>query len=256
MWSTLAAVKPADSPVVTESTSTIAQQLRFLPTTRSGAFFATASGGIGWGVPAAVGVALGDQARGVKRRVVATIGDGSFQYSVQSLWTAAQHRLPVVYVVMRNGEYSILKSFAEPEKTPGVPGLDIASIATGFGCRAVNPGNERVRRACARCLAKAVWPVFASKGIASCQSRARKPGYVSGTSRLLQSRHDGRPGRPDPCGPWKRTCCRWKGMLTRCSARQLLWASLTAFVASALLLRVERRWRWPSSRHPTAYWSS
>jgi benzoylformate decarboxylase len=143
VWATLRSVKPADAPVVTESTSTMAQQLRFLPTTRPGSFFATASGGIGWGVPAAVGVALGDRARGVKRAVLATIGDGSFQYSVQAIWTAAQHKLPVVYVVMRNGEYSILKSFAELEKTPGVPGLDlpgldIASLAAGFGCHAVN----------------------------------------------------------------------------------------------------------------------
>jgi benzoylformate decarboxylase len=143
VWSTLATVKPADSPVVTESTSTMAQQLHWLPTTRPGSFFATASGGIGWGVPGAVGVALGDRARGVERSVIATIGDGSFQYSVQSIWTAAQHRLPIVFVVMRNEEYSILKSFALLEKTPNVPGLDlpgldIASIATGFGCRAVN----------------------------------------------------------------------------------------------------------------------
>jgi benzoylformate decarboxylase len=143
VWSTLSTVKPADSPLVTESTSTMAEQLRWLPTTRPASFFATASGGIGWGVPAAVGIALGDRARGVKRTVLATIGDGSFQYSVQAIWTAAQHRLSIVFVVMRNGEYSILKSFAELERTPGVPGLDlpgldIASIATGFGCRAVN----------------------------------------------------------------------------------------------------------------------
>jgi benzoylformate decarboxylase len=143
VWSTLASVKPADAPLVTESTSTMAQQLRFLPTTRPASFFATASGGIGWGVPAAVGIALGDRDRGVKRTVLATIGDGSFEYSVQAIWTAAQHRLPIVFVVMRNHEYSILKSFAVLEKTPGVPGLDlpgldIASIATGFGCRAVN----------------------------------------------------------------------------------------------------------------------
>jgi benzoylformate decarboxylase len=143
VWSTLASIKPADAPLVTESTSTMAQQLRFLPTTRPNSFFATASGGIGWGVPAAVGIALGDRARGVKRTVLATIGDGSFQYSVQAIWTAAQHRLPVVYVVMRNNEYSILKSFAQLEQTPGVPGmdlpgLDIAAIAAGFGCRAVN----------------------------------------------------------------------------------------------------------------------
>jgi benzoylformate decarboxylase len=142
-FSTLATVKPADSPVVTESTSTMAQQMRWLPTTRPASFFATASGGIGWGVPGAVGIALGDRARGVKRTVVATIGDGSFQYSVQSIWTAAQHKLPIVFVVMRNEEYSILKSFALLEETPGVPGLDlpgldIASIASGFGCRSVN----------------------------------------------------------------------------------------------------------------------
>ena len=62
---------------------------------------------------------------------------------MQAIYTAAQHRLPVVFVVMRNGEYSILKSFAKLEKCTGVPGmdlpgLDIASIAAGFGCRTVN----------------------------------------------------------------------------------------------------------------------
>ena len=143
VWSALADVKPVDAAVVTESTSTIAELMRWLPTTRPASFFATASGGIGWGVPGAVGIALGDRARGVKRTVVATIGDGSFQYSVQAIWTAAQHKLPIVFVVMRNGEYSILKSFAVLEKTPGVPGLDlpgldIASLAVGFGCHAVD----------------------------------------------------------------------------------------------------------------------
>ena len=44
---------------------------------------------------------------------------------------------------MRNNEYSILKSFAVLEDTPGVPGLDlpglgIASVARGFGCRAAD----------------------------------------------------------------------------------------------------------------------
>ena len=94
-------------------------------------------------MPAAVGVALADRERGVTRPVVGLIGDGSSQYSVQALWTAAQHRLPIVYVVMRNDEYSILKSFAVLEETPGVPGLDlpglgIAAMARGWGCRAVD----------------------------------------------------------------------------------------------------------------------
>ena len=77
------------------------------------------------------------------RPVIGLIGDGSSQYSVQSLWTAAQHKLPIVYVIMRNNEYSILKSFAVLEETPGVPGLDlpglgIAAMARGWGCRAVD----------------------------------------------------------------------------------------------------------------------
>ena len=143
VYATLSTVNPEESAVVMESTSTMAELLQWLPTTRSGSFFATGSGGIGWGVPGAVGVALGDRERGVKRHIVATIGDGSFQYSIQSIWTAAQHKLPIVFVVLRNGAYAILKSFALLEKTPNVPaldlpGLDIASLATGFGCRTAN----------------------------------------------------------------------------------------------------------------------
>ncbi|MFD5566149.1 benzoylformate decarboxylase [Kitasatospora griseola] len=143
VYAALSRVRPPDAVIVNESTSTMAEQLEWLPTTRPGSFFATASGGIGWAVPAAVGVALADRERGVQRPVVGLIGDGSFQYSVQALYTAARHRLPIVYVVMRNHEYAILKSFARLEDTPGVPGLDlpdldIASLARGFGCRAVD----------------------------------------------------------------------------------------------------------------------
>jgi benzoylformate decarboxylase len=143
VYAVLSRVRPPDSVIVNESTSTMAQQIEWLPTVRTGSFFATASGGIGWGVPAAVGVALADRDRGVSRPVIGLIGDGSSQYSVQALWTAAQHQLPIVYVVLRNNEYSILKSFAVLEETPGVPGLDlpglgIAALARGWGCRAVD----------------------------------------------------------------------------------------------------------------------
>ena len=152
VYAVLSSVKPDDAAVVMESTSTLADLLTWWPTRRPGSFFATGSGGIGWGVPAAVGIALGDRARGVKRTVVASIGDGSFQYSIQAIWTAAQHKLPVVFVVQRNGEYAILKSFALLEKTPEVPGLDlpdldIGALATGFGCRtATVDGTEDLVR--------------------------------------------------------------------------------------------------------------
>jgi benzoylformate decarboxylase len=143
VYAVLSRVRPPDAVIVNESTSTMAQQIEWLPAVRTGSFFATASGGIGWGVPAAVGIALADRDRGVSRPVLALIDDGSSQYSVQALWTAVQHELPIVYVIMRNEEYSILKSFAVLEETPGVPGLDlpgigIGSLARGWGCRAAD----------------------------------------------------------------------------------------------------------------------
>ncbi|MEV0458314.1 benzoylformate decarboxylase [Catellatospora methionotrophica] len=142
VYAALSRVRPPHAVIVNESTSTMGQHAQWLPTTEPRSFYGTASGGIGWAVPATVGIAMGLRAREVKRPVVGLVGDGSFQYSIQALWTAAQHRLSVVYVAMRNGEYSILKSFAELEHTPGVPGLDlpgldIVSVARGFGCRGV-----------------------------------------------------------------------------------------------------------------------
>ncbi len=142
VYQVIGSVRPEGSALVSESTSTLADQLKWCPTSHTGSFFCTPSGGIGWGLPAAVGVALGDRAGGVKRHVVATIGDGSFQYSVQALWTAAQHNLPIVFIALRNGEYAILKSFAALEKTPHAPGMDlpglnIEALGAGFGLRAV-----------------------------------------------------------------------------------------------------------------------
>ena len=152
VYRVISTVKPENAALVNESTSTMAHQLEWCPTAHSDSFFSTPSGGIGWGVPAAVGIALGDRERGVKRHVVATIGDGSFEYSVQAIWTAAQHKLPIIFVVFRNGEYAILKSFALLEKTPNVPGLDlpgldIEALGTGFGLRSVTvDGTESLAK--------------------------------------------------------------------------------------------------------------
>ena len=76
------------------------------------------------------------------------IGDGSLQYSVQCLATAAQHKLKVIYLVPCNREYAILKEFAVLEKTPNVPALDlpaldIVSTAKGFGCAAIEASTRQ-----------------------------------------------------------------------------------------------------------------
>lgn len=99
------------------------------------------SGVLGYGLPAAVGVALAERDEATNRKVICIVGDGSANYVIQALWTAAQHNLPILFVVVRNGAYNILKSFADLLETPGVPGLDLpgldfVALAHGYACTA------------------------------------------------------------------------------------------------------------------------
>ena len=140
-YAAVARVRPADAVTVEESPSNLPLLHKHLPTRRPLSFFTMASGGLGFGLPGGIGVALGERASGRNRPVLSVIGDGSFQYSVQSLWTAAQQKARMVILVPVNEEYAILKAFAKQENTPGVPGLDIpavdiAGLALAYGCRA------------------------------------------------------------------------------------------------------------------------
>ncbi len=135
-------VRPAGAILLEESPSNLPDLHAEWPITEPDTFYTSASGILGWNLPATVGIALAERDSGRNHPVIGVIGDGSFQYSVQSMWTAAQLHLPILIVVPRNEEYGILKSFAVFEKTPGVPGLDlpgfdIVSIAKGYGCDAV-----------------------------------------------------------------------------------------------------------------------
>lgn len=101
-------------------------------------FYTFSSGALGWGLPASVGLALGQKSSGTNRPVLALMGDGSFQYSVQGIYTGVQQKARVIYVVFQNEEYGILKQFASLEKTPHVPGLDlpgldIVALGKGYG---------------------------------------------------------------------------------------------------------------------------
>jgi benzoylformate decarboxylase len=144
----LADVKPADGVIVWESPSNLAQFHTYVRATLPGTFFISGSGGLGFALPAAVGLGVAERETGRNRRVIAIVGDGSAQYSIQALWTAAQLRLPVVFVVLRDESYTILKAFANFEGAGGVPGLDLpgldtVKLAEGFGCparRITDPG--------------------------------------------------------------------------------------------------------------------
>jgi len=142
VYAALSELRPENAILVQETPSSVGDLAMWWPTCNPASYYTFASGGLGWNAPAAAGIALAQKASGGGRPVVAVIGDGSFQYSVQCLATAAQHRLRVIYVVPCNGEYAILKEFAVLEDTPNVPGLDlpaldIVSTAKGFGCTAV-----------------------------------------------------------------------------------------------------------------------
>jgi benzoylformate decarboxylase len=133
----LAAALPDDGIVVNESPSNtlvLRDQLRL---SRPGSYFFCQGGGLGWGLAAAVGVQMAQP----DRPVVGVIGDGSMQYAIAALWSAAAYRVPITVLVPRNDEYAILKWFSQLEDVSGspgldVPGLDTVAIAKGYGVRA------------------------------------------------------------------------------------------------------------------------
>ena len=131
---------PAEIVLVEECPSVVLMMQDVFRINKPDTFYTFASGGLGWDLPAAVGLALGEKKSGRARPVVALMGDGSFQYSVQGIYTGVQQSAHVIYVVFQNNEYGILKQFATLEKTPNVPGLDIPgldinSLGRGYGAK-------------------------------------------------------------------------------------------------------------------------
>jgi benzoylformate decarboxylase len=133
----LASTLPANATLVEEAASSRAMIFDQIRISCPATYFFTASGGLGFAVPAAVGVGLARPGR----PVACVVGDGSTMFGMHAIWTAAQYGVPVVYVVINNGGYGILKSFAAFQGTPGVPGLelpglDIPQVARGLGAKA------------------------------------------------------------------------------------------------------------------------
>ncbi len=143
VYAALSKVRPDGAIVVQESPSNYNEFLQWWPSIEEGSYFTYASGGLGHNAPSSVGVALAQQKLGTNRPVIVLIGDGSLQYSVQSLSAAAQHKLNMVYIVPCNGEYAILKEFAVLEKTPNVPSLDLPFLGYRFAGKGLRmPCND------------------------------------------------------------------------------------------------------------------
>lgn len=130
---------PHDAIYVNESTSTTNIMWERLRMTEQGTYYFAAAGGLGFALPAAVGIQLAKP----ERRVIGVIGDGSANYGIQALWTAAQYDIPAIFIIMKNGTYGALRWFAgvlQAENVPGldVPGVDFCSLARGYGVEALH----------------------------------------------------------------------------------------------------------------------
>nr|WP_316233642.1 benzoylformate decarboxylase [Bradyrhizobium sp. SZCCHNPS2010] len=135
---TLSSAMPEDAALVEEAPSHRPAMQKFMPMRGQDSFYTMASGGLGYSLPASVGMALGRP----QRRTVCLIGDGSAMYSIQALWTAAQRKLPLTIVVINNSGYGAMRSFSQVMQVRNVPGLDLpgldfVKLAEGMGCDAV-----------------------------------------------------------------------------------------------------------------------
>ena len=136
---TVAEVRDAGDIVVGEAPSARPVMQGYLPITRSETFFTMDSCGLGYGMPAAVGVALGKPGT----RVIGIIGDGSSMYSIQALWSAPQLKLPITFVILNNQRYAALQDFApvfdftngDVAQGTDLPNLDFVASAQGMGCQ-------------------------------------------------------------------------------------------------------------------------
>jgi benzoylformate decarboxylase len=156
---------PDDVVVIDEAISSAPGIRNFFRCADPKSFFGLRGGGIGWGLPAALGVKLALPSR----PVVALIGDGSAMYTAQALWTAAHESLAVVYVIFNNASYRILKErtkalkgfSAEDDRYVGMdlerPLIDYVGLARSLGV-----AGERVEKAAD--VGRAVASALASGG--------------------------------------------------------------------------------------------
>ena len=162
LWQAIGEILPKDVVIIDETLSSGAGLRQLLAGDDAKSFFGMRGGGIGWGLPAAVGVklALPD------RPVLALIGDGSAMFNCQALWTAAHERLAVVFLILNNGAYRILKQRVNALRGHAAqtgryvamdltdPSIDFGGLARSMGVAAERAQTlDEVRAALAKAFA-------------------------------------------------------------------------------------------------------
>jgi benzoylformate decarboxylase len=134
VFAALAERLPADAVLVEESPSSRPELHARLPARAPMGFVSAAMGGLGFAVPATIGLRMALP----ERPVLAVVGDGSSMYAIQALWSAARYGVGALFVVMANGRYAIMDKLAadtgEPAPWPAFDTIDIGAIAQALGC--------------------------------------------------------------------------------------------------------------------------
>ncbi len=140
----LSELLPPDTVIVDESISSSAGLRQFMRSDDPQSFYGLRGGGIGWGLPAAIGIKLALP----NRPVVALVGDGSAMYTCQALWTAAHDHVPVIFIILNNSSYRILKQRTNAMKAHAAqtdvyvgmdlvaPRIDYVGLARSLGVQA------------------------------------------------------------------------------------------------------------------------
>jgi len=133
----VALLRPVGSIIVEEAPSSRSAMHDHLPIVDRDGFYTCASGGLGHGLPAAIGIALARP----REKVIALLGDGSSMYAIQGLWTAVRLGLGVTFVIIKNRRYEALLEFGRHfglQSTVGtsLPDIDFCALAQGQGVKA------------------------------------------------------------------------------------------------------------------------
>ena len=144
MMAELAQALPGDAIIADECITSRGALHGSMDFDEPGSLYGIRGGALGWGMPGCLGIKLAKP----DRPVVALVGDGSSLYSIQAIWTALRHNIPVVWVICNNGTYKILKQnmdiylkemLKDAQRQSQYmamdlsPALDVAGIAKGFG---------------------------------------------------------------------------------------------------------------------------
>jgi benzoylformate decarboxylase len=120
---------PDNAIVVEEAVSSAPGLAKVLRSNGPQSYYGLASGGLGFGLPGAIGISLAHRGR----PVVAVIGDGSAMYSIQGLWTAAHLNLPITYIIVNNRSYRIIKDrLLAMRKTDAFVAMDLTQPSIDF----------------------------------------------------------------------------------------------------------------------------